>query len=54
MLVVYDVTVRESWVNVKRWVEDVRRMLPEHEPMVRSSWVRTRLRTTDERVSVRN
>jgi hypothetical protein len=34
MLVVYDITVRQSWENVQRWVEEARRMLPEHEPMV--------------------
>ena len=34
MLVVYDITSRQSWENVKRWVEDVRRTLPEHDPMI--------------------
>jgi GTPase SAR1 family protein len=29
MLVVYDITSRQSWENVKRWVEDVRRTLPD-------------------------
>jgi GTPase SAR1 family protein len=34
MLVVYDITFRQSWESVKRWVEDVRRSLPDHEPMI--------------------
>jgi hypothetical protein len=34
MLVVYDITSRQSWESVTRWVEDVRRSLPEHEPMI--------------------
>jgi hypothetical protein len=34
MLVVYDITFRQSWEGVKRWVEDARRSLPDHEPMI--------------------
>jgi hypothetical protein len=32
--VVYDITSRQSWKNVKSWVEDVRRWLSEHESMI--------------------
>jgi hypothetical protein len=34
MLVVYDITSRQSWESVKRWVDIVRRSLPDHEPMI--------------------
>jgi hypothetical protein len=33
IMVVYDVTARETWENVKRWVEDIRQSSPEEGPM---------------------